>query len=257
MEIARPQADDVEAPVLAGLDRAECRHRKGKLEHQGAAVVRDAPHDVQATRRPGQGELVFSGEELPRFGVRMSRKPVELRQELLAVSLAMGTCVLPHGFGSTGRCRGQETAAAEALLQGGLHDRADLLVGVAHPGHVRGDIQGWVQGRPVGLGDEHTELFGDERRADVVGVRAESPGPVTAVFHRGHQGPEVGEESVVAGHELVELPASADVLVLETARLSGDRRSEHPIDHLLLDGGELVANAGEEPGDGRESVVQG
>src|SRR5262245_49441035 len=68
--------------------------------------------------------------------------------------------------------------------------------------------------------------------------------------------PDVGNEPVASRHQLVQLAARREVLILETRRLTRHWRTEHFRDDLVVDCGEDVANAREKSADTRESVRQ-
>jgi len=67
--------------------------------------------------------------------------------------------------------------------------------------------------------------------------------------------PQIRDEPVVAGKELVELPAARDVLILEALGLAFAGRAERPADDLLVDGRELFPHPGEEARDAHETVL--
>ena len=70
------------------------------------------------------------------------------------------------------------------------------------------------------------------------------------------QGPQVGDQAVVPGDQLVQLTAGRRVLVLE-ARGPSRSRLHQRLHDLVVDGGQRVASSGEEPHDGREPVLDG
>ena len=65
---------------------------------------------------------------------------------------------------------------------------------------------------------------------------------------------DVGDEAVVSRHQLVQLAAGREVLILEARRLARHRRAEHLGHDLVVDRGEHVARAGKEAAHRRESV---
>ena len=69
--------------------------------------------------------------------------------------------------------------------------------------------------------------------------------------------PQVGHEAVVPGHELVELAAAGDVLVLEAVRLARTHGAEGAQHDLLVDRRQLVAGPRKEARHGGEAVGDG
>ena len=65
------------------------------------------------------------------------------------------------------------------------------------------------------------------------------------------QRPKIGDEPIVAGHQLVELTARGDVLILERLRLARLRWSQHRLHHFVIYCGELARL----PGKKREIVA--
>ena len=102
------------------------------------------------------------------------------------------------------------------------------------------------------IGHHHAQLAGDELGAEIVWMTAErrtvgSPAPL-------EQRAQIGNEAIVARHQLVELPAARDVLIFEQLRLSRLRRPQNRLDDLVVNRGQLGADTGEEPRDHREAV---
>src|SRR3954463_16232395 len=72
-----------------------------------------------------------------------------------------------------------------------------------------------------------------------------------------HQRSNIRDEAVVPGHQLVELAAGRQVLILEARRAVWRRGSEHVGDDLVVDRGEDVAHAGKEATDAQETMIDG
>ena len=68
------------------------------------------------------------------------------------------------------------------------------------------------------------------------------------------QRPQVGDEAIVTRHQLVQLAAGRDVLILERLRLARLRRPEHRRHHFVVDRGKLGATPGKEARDRRKAV---
>ena len=101
------------------------------------------------------------------------------------------------------------------------------------------------------VGDGHAELARDELGAEVVRMAAQrgASRPVPL-----EERPKIGDEAIMTRHELVELPASGDVLIFEQLRLARRRRPEHRRCYFVVDGRELGAVAREEARDRRKPV---
>ncbi len=141
-----------------------------------------------------------------------------------------------------------------ARFSKGLDLRPDRLVRVSDPGDVRVHVERRGETTSALIGDDDSELARDELGREVIGVGADAKGDPPRRGERGKDRPQVGDEAIVAGRELVELPAARDVLVLEALRFPFARRAERSFDDLFVDGGELLPRAGEEAGDHREAV---
>src|SRR5215208_6778204 len=102
----------------------------------------------------------------------------------------------------------------------GCDDRPERLVGKAHPTHVGRHVERRGQWTAVFDGDRYAQLARDEFGAEVVRVAAQR-GTAWAVPLE--ERPQVGDEAIVPRHELVQLPASGDVLVFEQLRLAASR----------------------------------
>src|SRR5690606_34254592 len=66
---------------------------------------------------------------------------------------------------------------------------------------------------------------------------------------------QIGVEAIVPRQELVELTAAGRVLILETQRLAGGTHAQHAPDHVLVNGGQLVARPWKETGDHRVALL--
>ncbi len=131
---------------------------------------------------------------------------------------------------------------------------ANVRIGVTGPGYIHIDRQGRAERPPALVGDDDPQFPGDELRAQVIGVAADSQGEAALSQHTFHDRAQVGHEAVVAGHQLVKLAASRDVLVLKTVRLAQlDRPQGRPND-LLVDGGQLLLRPWEKAGQRSEAV---
>src|SRR5215475_1251345 len=69
-----------------------------------------------------------------------------------------------------------------------------------------------------------------------------------------HQRPNVGDKSIVAHHEFIQLAARRNVLVLEAVCLAGLHRTERSPDNLLIDRCKFASSAGKESRDRSETV---
>ena len=76
----------------------------------------------------------------------------------------------------------------------------------------------------------------------------------SALQHRPEQRPQIGNEPIVPGDQLVQLTAGRGVLILEAVRLSGRVRTQRAVDDRLVDRSKLVAGSGKEARDRGEAV---
>ena len=133
--------------------------------------------------------------------------------------------------------------------------RRERLVRVADPGDRRLDVERGVDGPAVGRRHAYARFLGDERRAHVVGMAGEarrlSPLGEDSIEERA----EIGVETVVPGDELVQLPARADVLILEAGGTTGRQRTEQRAHELLVERRDGVASAREEARQHGEPVL--
>src|SRR5689334_22540032 len=101
-------------------------------------------------------------------------------------------------------------------MQRRLDSLANARVCVADPRDVRIDIERRVDWFTRRTGDDYAALVRDERRANVVRMAAERRRQAARGDDRLQQRPNVGNESIPAGNQLVELTARRQILILET-----------------------------------------
>ena len=132
-----------------------------------------------------------------------------------------------------------------------------MTIGIADPGDFGVDVHRRVNRFAIRVSNDHAALFGDERGADVVRMAGKCWRKAACGEHWPHQRPEIGNEAVVAGNQLIELTAGRRVLVLEAVRLSRRIRTKRAEYDRLVDRRQFITRPGEEPGDGRVAVLDG
>src|SRR5262245_8376631 len=96
-----------------------------------------------------------------------------------------------------------QSAPGQRALELRLDARPQRLVRIANPRHVGRDIERRGQWSAALVRHRHTELAGDELRAEIVRMAAEGSGSVSLAEQRS----QIGDEPIVPGHQLVELAA--------------------------------------------------
>src|SRR5437762_9314311 len=127
-----------------------------------------------------------------------------------------------------------------------LDPRLHRLVRVADPGDVGCDVERRAEWTAAFVGYRHAELACDQLRAKIVRMAAERSSARPAPLEKRTK---IGHEPIVPGHQLVELTASADVLILERLRLARLRGPEHRLHDFVIDCREVRTIAWEEPRD--------
>src|SRR5215218_10089447 len=185
------------------------------------------------SRRPGARATTtsVSRSNRPRAGAKGSLSSAWIRLMKPAVSpapMALASGIRRPGALSLapGANPSQQPPPPERVLQPGLDLRADPLVRVPHPGDVGLDREQRVERFPMRVGNDHAQLPGDQFGGEIVGVTADPERPAVASKVNVHQRADVRHESVVTRHELIELPAGGDVLILEEMGFAGLRRTE-------------------------------
>ena len=151
----------------------------------------------------------------------------------------------PRGTADDGTRRTHQSISprrVSACWRCGSTSALSARVGEADPAHVRCHVERRGERRALLVGDEHAELARDQLGAEIVRMAAER-GPAGAAPLE--ERPQVGDEAIVPRHQLVQLPAARDVLVLERLRLARLWRPEHRRHHFVVDRGELGATARE------------
>src|SRR5687767_5380455 len=101
-----------------------------------------------------------------------------------------------------------------------LYLAADVLVGVSGPRDVGLDSQRRVQWMSERVRNDDAVLGRDQGRADVIWMTTDAQWLPAAGKHFAEQRAQVGDEAIVPRHQLIQLPASGGVLILETMRLA-------------------------------------
>src|SRR5262245_17211669 len=121
----------------------------------------------------------------------------------------------------------QQTAASQRTLQRGLDTLAHARIRVSDPRDVRFDVERRVNRTANAVGKNDTQLLSDHCGADVVWMTTQRVGQTARGVNRLREGPDVGDEPVPPCHQLVQLTARREVLILETRRLARHWRAEH------------------------------
>ncbi len=129
------------------------------------------------------------------------------------------------------------------------------MVGIAGPGDVGVGVE-WAADRGAGgVGDDGAGFFGDEFRAQVVGVAAMADGRAASGDKRLDEWAKVGDEAVLAGGEVINLAAGAGVLVFEDGDFALIPRDD-ALAELFIERGEEIAATGEEAADRGKAVAK-
>src|SRR2546423_2560910 len=149
----------------------------------------------------------------------------------------------------------EKSARVERRTQKRLDLAAYVFVRVARPRALARDAGRGAE-RPARRRVCHDDarLARDQLGAEVVGVTADAEREAARRQHAPHERAQVCDEAVVPGHQLVELTARREVLILETVRLAGPRGAERASDDLLVNGRKHVARPRKESRDLREAV---
>ena len=203
------------------LHRREGGFGDGALKNERTRIVGDAAHHVEPSRAPGTPSA--------RLPPRTRRAPGACRRTRRAQ-------------------RSRPTSGSSDAWRPSIHPRARSAscssgsicarmrrVRVPHPRDVGVDAQWRIERLPVRVGDDHAALLRDQRRADVIRVTASAARQPAAREHRTQQRPQIGDEAVVAGRQLVELPTGRGVLILEALRLAGRVWAERAAHDRLVD----------------------
>src|SRR5256885_11944340 len=76
-----------------------------------------------------------------------------------------------------------------------------------------------------------------------------------SLYHdRSHVGTQVGHETIMSGHQLVELAAGRGVLILEAKRFARRRRPERSMNDLFIHRRQYIARARKEAGQHRVAL---
>ena len=102
---------------------------------------------------------------------------------------------------------------------------------------------GAAEGQALLVSHQNAQLARDQFRAEIVWVAAERGAARTATLE---ERSEIGDEAIVARHQLVKLAATRDVLILEQLRLARLWRPHHRFDHFIINRCELGSTAREE-----------
>src|SRR5580658_4863985 len=129
-----------------------------------------------------------------------------------------------------------------------------MLVGVADPRDVGVEVERSIETPVRFVGDDHAGFARDQLRTEIVRMAAQAGLKAAFEEDRREERTQIGEKSIVADHEFVELATGRQVLVFECVRFSGAIIFEGRRRDLVVDSGENVSAAGEEAGDGAEAV---
>src|SRR5688572_17550676 len=97
----------------------------------------------------------------------------------------------------------QPSAFPQSVLQQHLHLLSNRCVRVTHPRDVGGHIQRGIQRTAGRVGDDDSELFCDERRAQVIRMTTQVSVSGLLCQQGLEQRPEIGYETVVTSHEFI------------------------------------------------------
>src|SRR5688572_8346676 len=134
-----------------------------------------------------------------------------------------------------------QSARTELPLQQRLDLCLDGRIRVTRPRHLGLNVQ-WRVDRPaIRIGHDHPTLLCNERGADVVRMARERRGIAATAQQWTHQGPQVGNKTIVTGQKFVELPAGGRILIFKAVRLARWSRAKRAADDRFVDRGWLVA----------------
>src|SRR6185295_112817 len=134
----------------------------------------------------------------------------------------------------------------DECLEGGVR--------IADPAYIRGHVEWRAERHALLVGYQNAVLTRDQLRAEIVRVAAERGPTGTMTFE---ERSEISDEAIVARHQLVELAAARDVLVLERLRFTRLWRPTHRCDHFIINRCELGSIARKEPRNHGKAVSQG
>src|SRR6185295_18605994 len=134
----------------------------------------------------------------------------------------------------------------DECLEGGVR--------IADPAYIRGHVEWRAERHALLVGHQNAELTRNQLRAEIVRVAAERGPAATTTFEERSQ---ISDETIVARHQLVELAAARDVLVLEQLCLARHWRSHHRFHHFIVDTREFGSIARKETRTNGKAVSQG
>src|SRR5215470_19724700 len=149
---------------------------------------------------------------------------------------------------SSDRLRLQQAAPSEGLLEQRLDFVSNPSVRIACPGYVGFQIQRRAQGIAARVSDDDAHLSRDHFGAKIIRMAAYPKCQPASVQQRFHKRAQVGNETVVPGHKLIELSAARQVLVFEAMRFAWQDLAKRSARYFFVDRGKFVTGPREEPG---------
>src|SRR5436190_24135987 len=97
---------------------------------------------------------------------------------------------------------------------------SNVTICVAGPRNVRLNVERREQGFSPAVRYDDAHFARDQFCAQIIRMAAYAKREPSPVQQRFHKRPQIGDETVVPGHQLVELSATRQILIFKTMRLS-------------------------------------